>query len=170
MKPDWDKLTKEYEGSASVLIADVDCTVPEGKTLCTKFGVRGYPTIKSGDPTDLKDYKGGRKFKDLLAHAQSLGPTCGPANLDLCDGDTKRMIEEFLALDHESRGQIIKERDEAIAKLEAEHKVYKEKIDKEYRETVAKKEEAVEAIKATSHFLMKEVHDHVTNTMAKPDL
>jgi len=170
MKPVWDKLMKEYEGSASVLVADVDCTVPAGKKLCTKFGVRGYPTIKSGDPADLQDYKGSRKFVDLQKHAENLGPTCGPANIDLCVGETRRMIEEFLALDHETREQIIKERDDAIAKIEEEHKVFKEKINKEYRETVAKKEEAVEAIKATSHFLMKEVHDHVTKTMEKPDL
>ena len=26
MKPDWDKLAKEYDGSETVLIADVDCT------------------------------------------------------------------------------------------------------------------------------------------------
>jgi len=170
MKPDWDKLTKEYEGSDSVLIADVDCTVPDGKKLCTKFGVRGYPTLKTGDPADLKDYKGGRKLKDLQEHAKTLGPTCGPANIDLCDGETRRMIEEYLALDHETREQIIKERDDAIAKVEAEHKIFKDAVNKEYKETVAKKEDAVEAIKATSHFLMKEVHDHMTNAAGKPDL
>ena len=30
---DWDKLTKEFEGSSSVVIADVDCTAG-GKSKC----------------------------------------------------------------------------------------------------------------------------------------
>ena len=45
MKPDWDSLASEYEGSDKVVIADVDCTAG-GKPLCEKFGVKGYPTIK----------------------------------------------------------------------------------------------------------------------------
>ena len=40
MKPDWDALAKEYEGSDKVLIADADCTAA-GKPLCDKMGVRG---------------------------------------------------------------------------------------------------------------------------------
>merc|ERR1719271_1245534 len=54
----------EYKDSTTVLIADVDCTA-SGKDLCNEIGVRGYPTIKSGDPSDLQDYKGGRSFDDL---------------------------------------------------------------------------------------------------------
>lgn len=44
MKPAWDKLGGEYEGSSSVVIGDVDCTVHQD--LCQRFEVRGYPTIK----------------------------------------------------------------------------------------------------------------------------
>ena len=40
MKPDWDTLAKEYEGSSQLLIADVDCTA-SGKALCEKYGVQG---------------------------------------------------------------------------------------------------------------------------------
>ena len=42
MKQDWEDLGSEYEGSSSVLIGDVDCTVHSG--LCSKHGVQGYPT------------------------------------------------------------------------------------------------------------------------------
>ena len=40
-----DKLIAEFEGSATQLIADVDCTA-DGKPLCDENGVRGYPTLK----------------------------------------------------------------------------------------------------------------------------
>jgi hypothetical protein len=90
MKPAWDKLTAEFKDSKTALIADVDCTAG-GKELCNSIGVRGYPTIKYGDPNNLEDYKGGRDFDALKKFAEeNLGPTCGPANLDLCDAEKKR--------------------------------------------------------------------------------
>eukprot|EP00439_Symbiodinium_sp_Y106_P016274 s4979_g2.t1 len=82
MKPDWDKLMKEHSGSKDILIADVDCTAG-GKSKCEEVGVRGYPTIKYGDPDDLQDYKGGRSFDDLSKFAKGLGPQCGPGNKDI---------------------------------------------------------------------------------------
>ena len=39
MKPDWDKLGAEYDGS-SVVIGDADCT--KEQALCSDYGVQGY--------------------------------------------------------------------------------------------------------------------------------
>jgi len=65
MKPAWDKLGAEYESSSSVVIADVDCTVET--EVCSKYGVKGYPTIKyyKDGSTDGEDYSGGRDFDSL---------------------------------------------------------------------------------------------------------
>merc|ERR1739845_258005 len=115
MKPDWDKLAAEYKDSSTVVIADVDCTAG-GKALCDGVGVRGYPTIKYGDPDDLQDYKGGRSFADLKKFAEGLGPQCGPANLDLCDDAKKKQISEFQAMSASDREKNIKEKEEAITK------------------------------------------------------
>ena len=54
MKPAWDKLMEDFENK-DVLVADVDCTSNDGKALCEKVGVRGFPTLKYGDPDDLQD-------------------------------------------------------------------------------------------------------------------
>lgn len=70
MKPDWDKLIAEYEGSTQALIADVDCTAA-GQALCQQHGVGSYPTIKYGDPDKLQDYSGGRGFDDLKTFADT---------------------------------------------------------------------------------------------------
>mmetsp|Transcript_61595 Transcript_61595/g.107100 ORF Transcript_61595/g.107100 Transcript_61595/m.107100 type:complete len:136 (-) Transcript_61595:223-630(-) len=99
MKPDWDKLIGDFAESPTSLVADVDCTTDGGKDLCEKHGVRGYPTIKYGDPSDLKDYNGGRSYDALKKFAdENLGPTCGPANMDLCDDETKVKIEKYLKM------------------------------------------------------------------------
>jgi hypothetical protein len=97
MKPAWDKLMGEFSGNPSALVADVDCTAG-GKDLCETHGVQGFPTIKHGDPGDLKDYQGGRDFDSLKSFAQSsLGPQCGPGeNLHLCSDKVKAKIEKFM--------------------------------------------------------------------------
>lgn len=73
----------DFEGSSTSLVADVDCTT-EGKDLCVKQGVSGYPTIKYGEPGDLKKYEGGRNYEELKKFAdENLGPTCDPDHADL---------------------------------------------------------------------------------------
>merc|ERR1712127_1058832 len=44
-----------------------------GKSLCDKFGVRGYPTIKFFNPPDEEgeDYKGGRDLESLRKFAST---------------------------------------------------------------------------------------------------
>jgi len=86
----------DFKDSPTALVADVDCTT-EGKALCEKHEVRGYPSIKYGDVGDLKDYNGGRSYADLKKFAEeNLGPTCGPGeNLELCDAETKPKMEAY---------------------------------------------------------------------------
>merc|ERR1719284_882236 len=150
---------KEYEGSSTVLIADVDCTAG-GKGLCNEVGVRGYPTIKYGDPNDLQDYKGGRSFDDLKKHAETLGPSCGPANLDLCDEDKKKTISEYQALGAEKREEMIKAKEAEMEKLESDFKTFVDGLQKQYKEASEKKEKDTEAIKNSGLGLLKSVHAH----------
>jgi len=67
MKPDWDKLGGKFADSEVVVIADVDCTDKKGESLCGKYGVKGYPTIKYklADDKSFKDYQGAREFGPL---------------------------------------------------------------------------------------------------------
>merc|ERR1712070_1328703 len=117
MKPAWDKLIAEFKDSKTALVADVDCTAG-GKSLCDSVGVRGYPTIKYGDPNALEDYKGGRDFDSLKKFAEeNLGPVCGPANLDLCDDEKKTMIEKFQKMSDSELGDAIKGKTDEIEKL-----------------------------------------------------
>merc|ERR1719379_2253124 len=107
----------EYKESKAGLVADVDCTAA-GKELCEKHDVRGYPTIKWGDPSDLQDYNGGRSFDELKRFAdENLGPTCGPDNLDLCDAQDKAQIKKFSKFDIDELSEKIEELDNKITKI-----------------------------------------------------
>jgi len=89
---------EDFKGSPTSLVGDVDCTT-EGKDLCEKHGVSGYPSIKYGDPNELKDYSGARSYDDLKKFAdENLGPSCGPGNLDLCGADERAKLEAFMKM------------------------------------------------------------------------
>ena len=91
MKPDWDTLMTEYQDSSTVLVADVDC-IGSGKDLCTKFGVKGFPTVKFGDPVNLEDYKGGRDLVTLQKFTSELKPSCNIETFEYCSEKEKSTI------------------------------------------------------------------------------
>jgi len=164
MKPDWDRLMKEFESSSTALVADVDCTA-EGKELCTKVGVKGYPTLKYGDPNNLEDYKGGRSYDDLLTFAkENLGPTCGPGNMDLCDDEEKAKIDMIMAKGLETLEAEIKELDDSIEAAEKNFEEEVKKLQETYEKLMKDKEETVTAAKDKDLGLMKTVRAHLQST------
>lgn len=157
MKPDWDKLMGEFESSSSQLIADVDCTA-DGKPLCDANGVKGFPTLKYGDPSSLEDYKGGRDYDSLKKFAEeNLKPMCSPVNIDLCDADKKAEIEKYQAMSAADLAKAISEKEDEQTKVEADFKEFVEKLQKEYQEAMDKKEKSLEEIKNSGLGLMKAV-------------
>ncbi len=157
MKPDWEKLEAEFDSSTTQLIGDVDCTA-DGKPLCEANGVRGYPTLKWGDPTDLQDYQGGRDYDTLKSFAEeNLKPICSPSNIDLCAEDKKAEIKKFQAMSAEELDKAIKEKEAEQEKAEADFKTYVEQLQAQYREAMEAKDAAVEAVKNSGLGLMKAV-------------
>lgn len=157
MKPDWEKLEAEFDSSTTQLIGDVDCTA-DGKSLCEANGVRGYPTLKWGDPTDLQDYQGGRDYDTLKKFAEeNLKPICSPSNIDLCAEDKKAEIKKFQAMSAEELDKAIKEKEAEQEKAEADFKTYVEQLQAQYREAMEAKDAAVEAVKNSGLGLMKAV-------------
>jgi len=163
MKPAWDKLMTAFKGHASTLVADVDCTA-DGKSLCEEVGVRGYPTIKHGDPNDLQDYKGGRDDSALTKFANELGPQCSPSNIELCEDAKKAQIKEFMAMGTAERETLVKTKEAELEKLESGFKTFVDGLQKQYTEANEKKDKDIEAIKSSGLGLLKSVHAHVKKT------
>jgi len=173
MKPDWDKLMKNWnkgKKAANTLIADVDCTSDGGKALCEKVGVKGYPSIKWGDPNALEDYEGGRTYDDLKKWAKTnLKPVCSPKNIDLCDDEKKAKIAELQALKPEDLAS-------QITAKQAEIKSAEETFDKEvkalqarYEELQKGKEEATKKVKDSGLGLMLSVQAAAPTADAKKE-
>jgi len=160
---------REFEESETALVADVDCTA-DGKELCTKVGVKGYPTLKYGDPNNLEDYQGGRDYDDLLTFAkENLGPTCGPENLDLCDADQKAKIEAIQAKGLETLEAEIKKLDDSIKNAEEHFETELKKLQETYEQLQKDKDAAVEDAKGKDLGLMKTVRAHLQATAGKHD-
>lgn len=163
MKPDWDKLMKNFNKSKrgkDGLVADVDCTAA-GKPLCEANDVKGFPTIKWGDPSALEAYEGGRDYDTLKKFAlDNLKSICSPANIDLCDDEKKTQIAELQAMSAEELGDKIaakkKEIKDAEDKFEAEVKALQEK----YQALEKEKQDIVAAVKASGLGLMQAVQVH----------
>jgi len=156
MKPDWDKLMTQFKDHATILVGDVDCTT-EGKPLCDSNGVKGFPTIKSGDPSDLQDYSGGRDFAAMEKHASGLKPLCSPANIDLCDDEQKANIEKIQAMSDDEIAAAIADGDKKAAAAESTFKTEVEKLQKRYQELQAEQEATLAEIKNSGIGLIKAV-------------
>jgi hypothetical protein len=156
MKPDWDKLMKAFKDDDARGVFDVDCTAA-GKPLCDQVGVRGYPTIKHGDPNSLEDYKGGRDYAALEKFAKGLKPVCSPAKMDLCEPEMKEKILELQKLSAADLDTQIKEKEAEIEKAEKFFTDEVDKLQKAYQKLQEDKETTVTAVKDSGLGLMKSV-------------
>ncbi|CAA7388949.1 unnamed protein product [Spirodela intermedia] len=75
LAPEYEKLGSSFKKAKSVLIAKVDCD--EQKSVCTKYGVTGYPTIQWFPKGSLepKMYEGPRTAEDLAEFVNTEGGT-----------------------------------------------------------------------------------------------
>jgi len=147
---------KEFEGHPTILVGDSDCTAG-GKELCGEVGVKGYPTIKFGDPAALEDYKGGRDFDSLKKFADGLKPSCSPANIDLCDDEKKAEIKVFQDMSSADLDAKIAEKEKLLADAEENFKKEVEKLQATYKKLSEEKDATVEEVKSSGLGLMKAV-------------
>jgi len=151
---------EEYKGSATALVADVDCTAG-GKDLCETHGVRGYPTIKWGDPSSMVDYEGGRTLEALQEFSkENLKPTCSPSNIDLCDDDKKKEIADLQAMSADDLEAKIEEKKKLISDAEETFNTALKNLQETYEKLQKDKDEGLKAVKESGLGLMQAVAAH----------
>jgi hypothetical protein len=168
MAPAWEKLAGDYASNDSILIAEIDCTA-DGKPLCDSNGVRGFPTIKYGDPSALEDYQGGRAYEDFAGFAKTLKPSCSPSKLELCDEEMKTKITYLSNMSDEDLESAIASEE---AKVEAAEKTFTDEVQKlqeKYQSLMAEKDAAQAAVKAAGLGLMKAVSAQKKKAASKKD-
>jgi len=150
----------EYKDATGALVADVDCTAG-GKSLCETHGVRGYPTIKWGDPSALEDYQGGRSLDDLKTFAaENLKPICSPSNLDLCDDEKKAEIKKFSDMPAADLEAAIAAKKKEIEDAEETFNSGLKALQEKYEKLQKDKDEGIKAVKDSGLGLMQAVAAH----------
>lgn len=138
------------------MIAEVDCT--EEKNLCDNHDVRGFPTLKYGDPLDLETYEGDRKYSSMSEFAKNnLVPLCSPKRMELCDEEKKEQILTYMAMSKEELESIIQEEETKLVGAEAKFLSEAQDLQDKYEALTKEKEEAIEAVKAGGLGFMKTV-------------
>ncbi|KAH0766732.1 protein disulfide-isomerase like 2-1-like precursor [Solanum tuberosum] len=71
LAPEYEKLGASFKKAKSVLIGKIDCD--EHKSICSKYGVQGYPTIQWFPKGSLepKKYEGARSAEGLAEYVNS---------------------------------------------------------------------------------------------------
>jgi FtsZ-binding cell division protein ZapB len=157
MKPTWDQLMEEFKGHKAALVADVDCTAG-GKALCQEHGVRGYPTLKYGDPSELKDYKGGRDFNALKKFAEeNLKPVCSIDNMDLCDEEAKEAFLGFMGMHIDELKKLIEGKEKQMADAEETFKKAVDELQNKFKTLQEEKEGIINAVQEAGLGKMKSV-------------
>lgn len=149
----------EFKDHKTILVGDADCD-GKAKSLCEKFKVEGFPTLKSGSPDSMEDYQGDRKFEDLKAHAAALKPTCSPSNPDACAPEDKVALLKMLEVSKEELEKLV---NAAAEKNKATEKIFEEEVDalqKSYDAAEKKKTDAVAAVNTPELKLAKKVFVH----------
>jgi len=156
MKPAWDRLSEEFADHATTAVHDVDCTA-EGKPLCDNNGVRGFPTIKHGDPNNLEDYQGGRDYDDLKKFADGLKPICSPSKRDLCDEEQLAQIDKYAEMGKDALEALIKDGDQALEDAEQNFKDEVQKLQEKYESLMKEKDAKIAEIKESGMGIAKSV-------------
>lgn len=150
MKPDWDSLMEEYESSENILIADVDC-IGDGKPLCDNAGVKGFPTIKWGDPANLSPYEGGRDMASLKEFASSLKPPCNVNSFENCDANEIAIINTLQSSTLLELTASIEEYEQALGSIGTTFEKDLQKLQESYTELVQVKDKKTDELKSSSN-------------------
>jgi len=157
MAADWEKLAGDWADDAVGVIAEIDCTA-EGKPLCDANEVKGFPSIKYGDPSDLQDYKGARTYEPLAKFAkENLVPVCSIKNIALCDDEKKAEIDKFMKMDAAELDGMIAGGEDMIKNAEKTFDDALANLQSTYEKLSADKDKTVEAMKSAGMGLMKAV-------------
>lgn len=127
------KLAPEFEKAAEALkaegivLANVDATLEENKELASKYGVRGFPTLKMfrGDEESSSEYQGPREADGIVTYCKGeFGPASSQLNtteeikeatkvgddvvvLGVFDGEGSEALKTFLEVADSKRGEAI---------------------------------------------------------------
>mmetsp|Transcript_32798 Transcript_32798/g.77351 ORF Transcript_32798/g.77351 Transcript_32798/m.77351 type:complete len:247 (+) Transcript_32798:129-869(+) len=154
MAADWDKLGAAFEGHDVALIGEIDCTSPDGDSLCEQFNVEGFPTLKWGEASGPEDYDGGRDFGSMKAFADKYvtKPVCSVFKISECSEAEKASIAAVEAKSDDELMEVAHNLSERVQEAEHNFEMEVDKIQKKYEQLTEELNSSLDQIKEESNF------------------
>ena len=150
--PVWDELESAYHLNSTHLVQRISCEDEHGRKnvkLCNYNAIKAYPTIKYGNPHDLKLYKGPYTlyaFKEFIEN--SLQVPCTPEYIEFCDDDKKDTMMHAMSLTEEQLQKAIEKEEKRIQNVTAEYELKLKELENKYEAVMTEQETAIENIKS----------------------
>ncbi|KAL7538349.1 hypothetical protein ACHAWF_006057 [Thalassiosira exigua] len=129
-----------------------------GGAICEEHDVEAFPTLLWGEPSDLQTYEGKLDCDTLREFAREhLKPQCSPANIHLCDEDTKARIERYRSLGREALEFQVEVTEKEIKGVKMMFEKKRRKLEEMMEDLEMEKDEDIAEIKAGGLGLMKGV-------------
>ena len=150
--PVWDELESAYHLNSTHLVQRISCEDEHGRKnvkLCNYNAIKAYPTIKYGNPHDLKLYKGPYTlyaFKEFIEN--SLQVPCTPEYIEFCDDDKKDTMMHAMSLTEEQLQNSIEKEEKRIQNVTAEYELKLKELENKYEAVMTEQETAIENIKS----------------------
>jgi len=166
MRPDWDRIASNNMDK-SIAIADVDCT--ENKDLCSKFNVRGYPTLMyfppgSSEPIEYdSSERTFEKMSEWISSETSI--KCSKMSLDECDDEEQEFMKIIDTMKTEERVAELEKMKKMISDTEKEHDALLETLQKQFAES----NEKLGSLKKTTKKKIKLINNFDATPTKKKD-
>ncbi|KAL3758439.1 hypothetical protein ACHAWU_005439 [Discostella pseudostelligera] len=162
----WNELANYYQethdnNNNNILIGSIDCTdSPKGKDLCGRFEIVGLPTLLFGDASlggiYLEEYSGDKTFGDLKEFAiEHLVAKCNPGNLDACTPESRKDMEEYIAMSYSELNERISALEKKQEELKDSFKDMFAKLQKQYDEMLTEREIQIVKAKASAKLIQE---------------
>jgi len=160
MAADWEKLENKFKGSSSILVASMDCTADNTKTICAEHGVKGFPTLQHGDPEALETYSESRDYNALETFAHTLQPSCTPTDVAYCDVAQQERMAALMLKTTQELQQFITDSDALREKTEKKHKERMDNMQRRQVKFTASLKQTLQEIKDSGVALARAVLLH----------
>lgn len=111
-----------------------------------------------GDPQNLEEYNGGRKYEELSEFAkENLVPKCSYKNLDLCDEETRKLIDSYLTMSKEELAALVAAEEQKLTDAKKKYDEELEALQRKYEEAAKARDAAIAAVRDGTLGWMKAV-------------
>ena len=148
--PSWKKVAEEAIDQEFLKMARVDCTTAENKAICSKYNVKGFPTILYGNIDELETYEGGRDEQSLRGFVQGLKAPCS-ANHDNCSAGEIAVLTELAELSTTELEGRIRHYDENTTKIEVQFENDVKALQERYQQLTNQKAKDISRLRRESH-------------------